>query len=386
MCIRDSNEPLQLLAEYGLTGWLFLLLLAGYLCRSTYTTLVARSQQARSEAPQRAFILASLGVLLLVSLAGFPWRMAGTGALFALGLAVLVGSDLRIHTRRQTLRSGVWGGPLTGCWCWRCRRPDAIAILSGLAMVTGVAIYVAQQAIECEAQLVAATRIALSISASGVPHDPMWAEHKSKMLQQVFAGIRINPHYRKITPVVADSLASWGDWPNAVRVWQSVLASRPNVVILQANVARGLLHAGDVAGATTYLERALRIQPDAPSLPSLQVLLWSRTGHLQQALQQAQTLLASGVIDADLVQVAYTLGLRQNRPDVAIKALTLGIEAWPNRAVDGWIKLGDIYNQALAHDPAKAMHAYQQALQTVDPAYRQWVLGKIPAPYRSQME
>jgi tetratricopeptide (TPR) repeat protein len=258
--------------------------------------------------------------------------------------------------------------------------------LCGTAVCTGLAIYIAQQAIECEAKLVRASKMALSIAASGVPNDPGWAKDKTLLIQLLQQGIAINPHYRKITPMAADALASWGDWKNATWVWESVLASRPYVVVMLANAARGALQAGNIQNAQNYIDRAKQIQANAPSLTSLQVMLWSRTGHESEAMQEAQTLLQGGAVDRDLVQTAYFLGLQHKQPQLAILALEKGIQAWPDRAVDGWLKLGDIYNSALAHDPVKAKNAYQAAFEATAPAYKAMVLNRIPASYRDRLE
>ena len=80
------NEFLQLVAEYGLVGWLFLLALAAYLLAAFWRTLLGKGPQAQAEAPWRAVFLCSLLSLMVVSNIGFPWRMATTGALFALCL------------------------------------------------------------------------------------------------------------------------------------------------------------------------------------------------------------------------------------------------------------------------------------------------------------
>lgn len=90
------KEPLQLLAEYGLVGWLFLLSLMSYLSWATCRTWSDKTFEGKREAPLRAFTLASLLVFLLVSNAGFPWRLATTGALFALSLSILASSDIRL--------------------------------------------------------------------------------------------------------------------------------------------------------------------------------------------------------------------------------------------------------------------------------------------------
>jgi hypothetical protein len=153
----------------------------------------------------------------------------------------------------------------------------AIWGLCATAIGTGIALFITQQAILCESKIVRAVKIALSITQSGKPNDPGWDQAKFEMLNLVNEGIVINPHYRKLTPIVADSLASWGDWKNATWIWETVLESRPNVVAIMVNVARGHIQAGEFAKAQVILDRAKHIAPDAPSLSVLQVVLWSRS-------------------------------------------------------------------------------------------------------------
>jgi tetratricopeptide (TPR) repeat protein len=207
------------------------------------------------------------------------------------------------------------------------------------------------------------------------------------MLLLVQDGIAINPHYRKLTPIVADALADWGDWKNATWIWESVLKSRPYVVALLANAARGQLQAGNLAKAQESLSRAMTIQPSAPSLATLQVMLWSRSENsMQQAGARAKELLRSGAVEYDLLRTAYYLGMRNKDPELAILALELRIEKWPNQAVDSWLKLGDIYNSTEAKDERKALHAYSAALEASASANRASVLAMIPPAYRARMK
>src|SRR5206468_1559582 len=110
-----------------------------------------------------------------------------------------------------------------------------------------------------EFKIVRATRMALSISASGNPNDPQWRPVKAEMLRLIREGIAINPHYRKITPMVADEVARWGDWKDAIWIWESVLSSRPHVVAIMANVARGYASTGETEKALAWLQRAKAI-------------------------------------------------------------------------------------------------------------------------------
>ncbi len=365
------SEFLQLLAEYGLMGWFFIALLLLYLCRSALKTWTDQSTQGQREAPLRAFTLASLLVLMVVSGSEFPWRMASTGAMFALSLAVLAASDARLGTSYQP-------------WI-HCKSTHVITALCLTAVCIGQAIYIAQQAIECESKLVRASKLALSIAASGTSQDPRWNAPKTQMLELLQQGIAINPHYRKLTPLAADAMLTWGDWKNATWVWESVLASRPYIVGMLANAARGHIQAKEFDLAQDRLNRALQIQPEAASLASVQIMLWSRSGHIAQAMQQAQSLLDSGFLDYDLLQSAYYLGTRHQNPALAIQALKLGIQTWPHRAVDGWLKLGHIYASAQVQDETQALQAYQEAINACSPEFRSSVLAMITPNYRARI-
>jgi O-antigen ligase len=369
------NEILQLLAEFGLVGWLFLIGLVAYLVYAAYTTWMLGSAPKQGESLPRALILISLLTFLLVSNAGFPWRMATTGALFALSLSVLAASDMRLKPSNRLLVSLI---------LWRPRH--AVMALCVTAVCTGIAVYISQQAILCESKITRAVKIAMTISQSGKPNDPPWDAAKSEMLELINEGIVINPHYRKLTPIVADNLATWGDWKNATWIWESVLESRPNVVAMLANVVRGNIQAKEFVKAQDYLDRATRIQPTASSLAPLQVMIWNQTGKPLEAAARAKKLLLAGVIEPDLVRTAYYLGMQNRNPALAILALELRIKTWPNQAVDGWLKLGNIYNTPEAKDEHKAMEAYHNAIAATLPQHKAAILAMIPLAYRDKVQ
>ena len=368
------NEFLQLIAEYGLMGWIFLFALMIYLLWAARTTWSDQTPEGQREAPLRALVLCSLLVFLIVSNAGFAWRMATTGALFALCLAILVASDLRLHAPGSQLWRHV---------PWTAWQSKFAMLLT--AIFVAIATYITQQAVESEAKIIKAIKIALSISVSGRPTDPQWGPAKKETLRLVKEGISINPHHRKLAPVVADAMAQWGDWESATAVWESVLESRPYVVIILSNVARGHIHAGNFQKAQQYLARANRLQPTAASLASLEVMLWSRTGKDQDAIRRTRELFKANVFDHDLIQAAYSLGLRNRDPELARQALILGIQAWPAKAADGWLKLGDISNAPDTKDEAKALQAYQAAMDVTAPAYKDAIFAKIPPAYQKKI-
>jgi O-antigen ligase len=206
------------------------------------------------------------------------------------------------------------------------------------------------------------------------------------MLTLIKEGIDINPHYRKITPMVADELAKWGDWKNAVWIWESVLDSRPYVVAIMSNVARGYAQIGQNEKALEYLKRAKELQPKATSVNSLEVILLSRTGKEAQAYKQTKELVAAGTYDFDLINAAYVLGARAKDWPMAINALELRSERWPEQKADGLFKLGGIYaSVAEIKDEDKALAAYRSALAATPEANRAALRAQIPPAYQARL-
>jgi O-antigen ligase len=367
------NEFLQLVAEYGLVAWAFLLLLAAYLLLAAWRSWRADSRAAQEDQPWRAVLLCSLLALMIVSSIGFPWRLAATGALFALCLGALAASDARLG----------WGAPLLlRPLAWSARRANA-ALLATAACLA-LALFIMQRAAESERKLVEAAKIAVTISSSGRPNDPAFDPAKREMLQLVREGIAINPHYRKITPMVADELARWGDWNNATWIWESVLQSRPYVVAMIGNVARGHSTLGDNARALAYLERARRIQPRAPSVRSLEVILLARAGQEARAKQEALQSLQDGIYDYDLVNVLFILAQRARDFPLAERMLRKRMEEWPESRPRGLVQLGAL--QVETGHPDRALAAFRQGLSEATPGERAMLLGLVPAAFREQLQ
>jgi O-antigen ligase len=360
------NEFLQLLAEDGLVGWIFLLLLFAYLLCSAWRTWRDGSDEGQAQAPWRAGVLCSLLALLIVSNAGFPWRMAASGALFAACLGTLAASDARLGLR------GLCGfGPLP--WRPAYSRLAAGATVACLAL----AFYISQQAAQAEWKIVRATRLALAISSSGDPGSPRWDGAKSELLRLIREGTQINPHYRKITPMVADEMASWGDWRNAIWIWESVLSSRPHIVAILTNVARGYASIGEPQRAFDYLARAKELQPDAPSVRSLEVVLLSRSGHSQQALALVRNAIRDGAVDYDIANAGFLLASQAGDFPLAIQAMELRLDGWPQGRATGYVQLGKLYADAM-HDSGKAIESYRKALELTPPEARAGVQAEIP--------
>lgn len=360
------NEFLQLVAEYGALGWLLLVGLFAYLIAAVRRTLRDRSARGRAEAPLRAVALGSLLALFIVSNVGFPWRMAATGALFAACLAVLAASDARLGVR----------GPAAALRLpWRPALSRAGATVAAACLA--LAIYITQQAALAEWSLVRATKIALAVSASGNPGDPRLAPARAEVVRLMRQGIAVNPHYRKLTPAVADELARWGDWTNATWIWESVARSRPNVAALLSNVASGYGNSGQWAKARLYLERAKRLQPHAPAVQTLEMVLLHQTGEAARALALARAAVLAGSSDAELLNTAFLLAWRGADYPLAARAMELRMAAAPQSRVAGYLQLGAMYAQG--HAPERALAAFRQALALTPAEQRSALRPKIPS-------
>lgn len=362
------NELLQLLAEYGALGWCLAAALGFYLCLNLWRIFSA--SQANAPPPvnlMRLTSLASLTTLLFVSCAGFPLHLAATGAMFALGLGTLMAADVTQSGAGFKVRSIRIAGSLR------------LVLVALLTMALALAVAISTLAALCESKIVRAVSTAYRISSSGIsPDHPAWASARADMLQLMREGIAINPHYRKITPLLADQLALWGDWKDALWIWESVVTSRPHVVGLYANIARGYLSLKQLAPAQAALDKAQLLQPRSPAVRAVEALILYRSGRLDLAQQRLTQLMADRVLDLDVLEAAYAVGLAQGDWAMSVHAMELRQQYWPELVVDSWLKIGAAYDAA-GPTQARAAHlAYSQALQLSPPAILELVKKRIP--------
>ncbi len=365
------NEILQVLGEYGAVGWLFMFFLIAYTLKAAWRTFFNNTTEGLNEGPIRAVALISLLALMIVSNIGFPWRLAATGAMFALCLGVLAASDARLAVR---------GILSTSRLPWRPAFSQGAAVVSMACLA--LAAYITQQAAECEQKIVQSVKMALTISQGGNPNSPKNEKTRAEMMQLAREGVAINPHYRKITPMLGDELAKWGDWKNAVWVWESVVGSRPYVVAMMSNIARGKAQIGDVPGALKFLEKAKKIQPKAVSVRSLEVILLSRNAREAEALVLAKQAFADNTLDIDMMNAGHILGVRSSDFKFAVLALETRNKAVPDQKVDGLLKIAGIELNYLK-DETKALAAFREAYVASDKSPQ--VLAQVPEVWRDKL-
>jgi len=350
-------------------GGLFLAVLFAYLLLTAGKTWHLQGADLE-EAPLRALTLTSLMALMVGSNAGFPWRLASTGALFALCLAILAASDARLG-----ICEPFFAAPL------RWRPGYSKTTLGGLMACTVLAAYITQQAALAENKIVSAIKLTFYAAKVATTDPQLSAKLKTELLQDIHEGITANPHYRKLTPLVADNLAASGDWTNAVWIWESVVASRPNVAAIWSNLAKVHAQLGQDQLAMNSLQHALQLEPDAPGLQALEVTLLGRTGHEEKALQLLNIAYDQGRYDYALLKAGYELGLKVQNWPLAIRALELRNKTWPEQAADAFIRLGNIYDNPAVGDKDKALAAFRAGLQAVPKEQKDNFRQQVPPSY-----
>lgn len=369
------NEYLQLLSEYGvLVGGLALAILLAFVLLAMghgwhLTTTAPPDMHLRLPA------LASLAALLVVSIAGFPWHLAACGAMLALSLAMLAATDVATRPQGSLIVKRVKWQPGYN------RLAIALVVVSIL-----LATYVTQRAMRAEYKTVHALELASQFRAANLAHSDGADAIKSDMLQETREGITLNPHYRRFTALVAESLVHAGDWPNALWILETVAASRPQVSAIWAALANGYSTIGAHGRAWHALQQVQRLKPEAVSTLNLELAVLGRAGRGEEAVTKLTHSLDLGQFDFESLQTGYALGYQMRNWKLAERSLELRNQTWPSQAADGHFRLGQLYADATAmNDPVKALQEFKTGLALVPPREHANFLRQVPAEYRPQM-
>lgn len=367
------NEFLQLLSEYGLVvGGLFLaFLLAHWLIAAKRTWEL--SGERHPDAPLRATVLTSLLALMIVSNAGFPWHLAGCGALFALCLGVLSRSDADLgYFQRFYASKAVIPAIASKC------------ILVALVGMLGVAAYIAQQAQVAEQHIVRAVKLSAGY-ATAIAKGEDAESTKKQVLLSLHKGIGITPHYRRLTALAAENLATAGDWSDSAWVLESIAESRPNIAAVWTGLAVAYSKQGLHDQAWTALDEVRRIRPKALATLSLEISLLSRVKRFDEAKVLLTRGFDQGRYDYDMVQVGSYIGYETQDWPLVIRSLQFRNLTWPQFAADGHYRLGQIFANEVMHDDARALDEFRLGLALVPKEYAATYLQQVPARFRSSL-
>ena len=173
-------------------------------------------------------------------------------------------------------------------------------------------------------------------------------------------------------------------WKDAVWVWESVVSSRPYVVAIMSNIARGYSQLGDNDKALEYLARCEKLQPRSVSVRSLKIVLYSRMGKAPEAISLARQYMEEGTYDFDLLNAAYLLGTQNRDAELIIQSLELRQKSFQGGTVDTFLKLADVYAN-LKKDDAGALAYYRSALAAAPASSKESIRQQIPQAFVSRL-
>ena len=367
------NEYLQLFAEYGLpVGGLLCALLMAYLLISARSTWTSNADQG-DEIQIRTTVLASLLGLSIVSLAGFPLHLASTGMIFALCLGALASSDIRMSAK------GWFFG-----FNFALSKPALKFALAGTVLFLLLGVWVTVRAIQAESTLVFGVQRSFAYAQANQINSPLVPQVRQEVVDSMHKGIALNPHYRKFTPIAADHLATYGDWEDAVWIWESVAASRPFIAGIWANLARGYNQLGRDEDAMRATHTALKLQPNAPGMQALEIILLSRRGEDAQATSLLNGYFDRNWVDYALVEAGYAHGLKTRSWPLAIRSLELRKRYWPDQSADVYMRLGKVYADGVG-DTLLAKQMFEAGLAAVPEEHQPGYLAQLPQPFQTAL-
>ena len=368
------NEYLQLLSEYGLpTGGLALAWLLAYWIHSAISTFRLRDNTA-GELPARAFSLLSLLALAVVSCAGFPWHLAGTTALMGLSIALLCASDLRLTSPAYARVQAPAPTP-------RLRR----YALGALIAILAATLYVCQRAFRAEQKILTGVLLTDQLPRKAIALTEAQQATKNTLLTALREGVALHPYYRKLTAQAAEVMMEEEDWRNAAWILQSVADSHPYVSAIWNGLALSYAHLRQPTQALNALQHLKQLRPLAKSTQNLEIVVLSTSGQDARARELMDGYFSRLEMDYEMTMTGYALGIKLQDQALALRALTLRQQYWPESAADSYFRMGNIYRDMAPRSDTKALQAFALGLQNVPANERRQYIQQVPAPLRAQL-
>jgi O-antigen ligase len=132
-----------------------------------------------------------------------------------------------------------------------------------------------------------------------------------------------------------------------------------------------------------YLERAKRIQPRAPAVRSLEVIMVARNGDEPRAMRLAREAYEAGISDYDLVNTWFLLAWRSGDHALAGKLLQERVQRWPETRARGLVQQGMM--AAEQGHTGRALPLLREGLAAATPQERPQLAEEIPPALRAQL-
>ena len=207
------------------------------------------------------------------------------------------------------------------------------------------------------------------------------------MLARLRAGMALNPHYRALIPMAAEVTTLEGDWDNTTWILANSVASRPYIYALWKGLALAAIGRKDGPAALDAVSHLRSLKPDAWTTRVLGIEALHTAGQEAEALSLLQQCLEhpDANMDYEVTQLGYTFGLQHQNQTLALRALTLRNQYWPEQVADTDWRIGHLYATVPPLQPARALKAFTEGWQSVPRGDRQGFRDSVPAPYQQQL-
>ena len=365
------NEPLQMIAEYGIAGWAALLVLAGLLAR----TAVAIGRQLRNrvevaDALQNSVAVLSIVAFGLVALAGLPLHASTTCYLLALAIGYLL-----------------------------ARRPAAVLTIPAVAMLrtgqvaaTGLlvlAVIVSVQGLRSDFLVQRAGGILTSLANDPSARGQPMVETRKNAVAELRTAYDIFENHELQTQELATLLAKLGDPASVIWLADIGIKTRPHVPVLRCTMARAQAELGNFEAAQRTLETVEKTHPHAKCLVISRLDFAYRKGQFAEAVAFGQKFLSqipSGSkpdVIRYVVDTSYRAAIRVPDIDTAVRLLNIRAERWPELRATSWMLIGQL---EAARAPGQlspaAQEAFKKALGLANAQERPQIWARVPENYR----
>ena len=370
------NEPLQLVAEYGLVGWLALGGLATLLVLSMGSLVrdLSRDQDADMAFARWTAVLAvvAFGV---VSLAGLPLHQSAPTYVFAIGLGLLV-AWLPMRT--------ISGAQVPAAAWWSARAGSLALVL--VALVLGI------QGMRSDHHMRRARGILGGLEVTPGLTPEQVAAYRAQAVDHLRKSLAIFPDHGVYLLGATQSLANLGDAQSVVWLGNLQLATRPHVAQVQCNLTRAYADLNNFESAQQILTRLQQNKPRAPCIGLTRFVYDYKRGDFAAALATGRGLIQRLTPTSDknearyLVDMSYRAAVRVPDPAAAIDILEVRASRWPELRAGSYFLMAQLMVQRAGNQvDAQATAAFRKALQAATPQEAAGMVARIPEAYRAQL-
>jgi O-antigen ligase len=315
------NEPLQLVAEFGLLGWASLaglLYLTLTLAWKALRRLRSPDMQQAEHALRELTILLSLASLGIVSLSGLPWHAAAT--CYALGLLLAMLLVEHGHSPRLSIAGAAIFGKIA-------LPVTAIALL--IACVTAV------QALRSEYYFYRGTGMILALSAHKATSKTPQPQLHAQAISDIQYGLSIYSDHDIYIDSLNSNLRNLGDFKSLIHFNEYNLKYRPHAADVQCNHAAAYADNKDYSEAKKIIENIRKSQPKAKCLAFSEFVVAYRSGNFGESLSLGQSIIDDSFhgmnkdFERFVVDATYRSALQETNLDAALSALKIRANKWP---------------------------------------------------------